>query len=131
MIGAAMSGRQFLGCLLILLAASTLARAQNKVSPEKDKLIRRVLEVTGVQKAMHQASSGVITSLKRSQPDVPEEFWTRLEKTFGIQDLLEQLIPVYDKHYSKKDLDGILTFYETPLGQKLLRVMPQAMQESI
>jgi hypothetical protein len=129
--GMPMSSRQFLGCLLILLAAITPVRAQSKMSPEKDKLIRRVLEVTGAQKTMVQVSSQLIGSFKQSQPNVPEEFWNRLEKKFGSQDLLEHLIPIYDKYYSEQDLIGLLAFYESPLGQKVLSTMPQVMQESM
>jgi hypothetical protein len=119
------------GSLLILLVAAAPALAQSKIEAEKEKKIRRVLEVTGTQQMMAQMASQMIANFKKAQPEVPDEFWNRFEKKFGSHDLVDQLVPVYDKYYTKQDLDGLLTFYESPVGQKVLKTMPQVMQESM
>jgi hypothetical protein len=120
-----------LGSLLVLLVVAAPALAQTKMDPEKEKKIRRVLEVTGAQRMMSQMAGQMIASFKKAQPGVPEEFWNRFEEKFGSEDLIDQLVPIYDKYYSKQDLDGLLAFYESPVGQKVLKTMPQVMQESM
>ena len=41
------------------------------------------------------------------------------------------MIPVYQRHLSKSDLDSVIAFYSSPVGQKLLREQPQMIQESM
>jgi uncharacterized protein len=50
--------------------------------------------------------------------------------TGQYEDLLKRLIPVYDKYYTKEDVENIIQFYGTPLGQKLLKVSPDISRES-
>jgi hypothetical protein len=123
--------RRLLGSLLVVLVVAAPALAQTKMDVEKEKKIRRVLEVTGAQRMMLQVAGQMIASFKKAHPDVPEEFWSRFEEKFGSAELIDQLVPIYDKYYSKEDLDGLLAFYESPVGQKVLKTMPQVMQESM
>ena len=37
------------------------------------------------------------------------------------------LVPIYDKHWTDEDVKGLILFYETPLGQKMITVLPQVM----
>jgi len=41
------------------------------------------------------------------------------------------MVPIYQKHLTKSDMDGILAFYSSPAGQKLLREQPAMMQEGM
>ncbi|MCI5072522.1 DUF2059 domain-containing protein [bacterium] len=43
----------------------------------------------------------------------------------------EMLVPVYAKHFTDKDIDGLIKFYKTPLGKKLLEKQPLIMQDSL
>jgi len=36
-----------------------------------------------------------------------------------IDQMINALVPIYQRHFSKADLDGILAFYTSPVGQKL------------
>jgi len=40
------------------------------------------------------------------------------------EELNERAIPVYDKHFSAAEIKEMIRFYETPLGQKVLKEMP-------
>ena len=48
-----------------------------------------------------------------------------------MHELLEELVPVYDKYYTLADLKTVNAFYETPTGQKVLAALPQITQESM
>ena len=52
-------------------------------------------------------------------------------KDMPLDDMLNDMIPIYQKHLTKEDLDGILAFYASPIGQKLQREQPAMTQESM
>ncbi len=49
----------------------------------------------------------------------------------AIREMMEATVPVYQRHLSKSDLQAMVAFYSSPVGQKLLRVQPVMMQESM
>jgi hypothetical protein len=51
--------------------------------------------------------------------------------TASLDDMINAIIPVYQRHLSKTDVDDMIRFYSSPVGQKLLREQPQIMQESM
>ncbi len=73
----------------------------------------------------------MLSSLKTQMPQVPELFWTKFQQKMNTSDLIEKIVPIYDKYYTLEDLKVINTFYETPTGQKVLSTLPQVMQESM
>ena len=46
-----------------------------------------------------------------------------------VDDLLEMLVPIYDKYFSMEDIEGLTKFYETPAGKKELSRLTQVMIE--
>ncbi len=41
------------------------------------------------------------------------------------------VIPIYQKYLNEEDVQKINAFYETPTGQKLLKVQPKIARESM
>jgi hypothetical protein len=67
-------------------------------------------------------------------PDFEERMSKRLEEYFkGVpwDEILNSTVPVYQKHFTKGDVDTMVAFYSTPTGQKLIREMPEIMAESM
>jgi len=56
-----------------------------------------------------------------------EEMW----KNFPVDQMLEDAVPVYQKHLTKTDVDAMISFYSSPTGRKLLREMPAIMSEGM
>lgn len=52
-------------------------------------------------------------------------------KSFPWDEILDSMVPVYQKHFTKGDVNALIAFYSTPTGQKLLRDMPAIMQEAM
>jgi uncharacterized protein len=73
----------------------------------------------------------MISSLKAQMPQVPDLFWTKFQQKMDTHELIEKVIPVYDKYYTIEDLKAINLFYETPAGQKVLSTLPQLIQETM
>lgn len=52
-------------------------------------------------------------------------------KGMPIDEMTEATIPVYQKHFTKGDIDHLIAFYSSPTGQKLLDEMPAVTGESM
>ena len=44
---------------------------------------------------------------------------------------LDMVVPIYAKHFSHKDIKGLLRFYQTDLGKKTIKIWPLILQESM
>ncbi len=81
-------------------------------------------------------------SLKQEKPDATPQEIQRVDQVVDtalnsvlsgqmVDDMINAIVPIYQKHFSKADLDGILAFYTSPVGQKLQSEQPAIMQESM
>lgn len=60
------------------------------------------------------------------------EFGAALQTEVTYDEMLERVYyPVYDQYFTEADLRGLIAFYRTPVGEKLLTVSPQLMQTSM
>lgn len=117
--------------LALIVIFSTVFAGRADVSPDKRKEIEKLLRLSGVEKLVGQMETQMITSLKAQMPQVPELFWTKFEQKMDTRELIDKVIPVYDRYYSLEDLKAINAFYESPAGQKVISTLPQLMQETM
>ncbi len=45
--------------------------------------------------------------------------------------MIDAMIPVYQRHLTHGDVDAIIGFYSSPVGQKMTREMPEMMKEAM
>ena len=41
------------------------------------------------------------------------------------------MVPIYQRHFSAADIQGLLKFYRSPLGKKVITEMPATMSEGM
>ena len=87
---------------------------------------------------MAKQTSQMVHQQVSKQTDLPPDAEERINKmtqdmfkNFPVDDLIQAMIPVYQKHFTKGDIDAFVAFYSTPAGQKLLKEMPAITQESM
>lgn len=96
----------------------------DNVSPSKVSLIIQFIEISGSRKNMELNLNAILSKF-------PEENRSEAAEAFDINNIIEMLIPVYDTYYTEGDLKDIIKFYESPAGQKLVRVTPQVVEDTI
>jgi len=141
--------RAFLALSLCLLFASAaFAQQDAATAPASQQDIERYFDTMHVRNMMNNMMSAMekqtrqmVHQQMQKQPNLPPDAEARLDKmmddTFKdlpIDELLKAMIPVYQKHLTKGDVDALTVFYSSPTGQKILKEMPamttEAMQAS-
>jgi uncharacterized protein len=116
-----------LGLFTFYTRAEAAPAADNAEAKRAD--VRKLLEVSGTGAMGKQAADQMITQFRTSMPNVPAEFWNEFQKEIDPAKLTEMCIPPYEKHLTHEDVKALIKFYESPVGQKLVKVQPQIMQE--
>ncbi len=89
------------------------------------------MDKTGTGEMAVQAMNQMLPMIKRMVPDAPEAFWVEFQKELNPNELVEMIIPIYQKHFSQEDIDAVNAFYETKAGKNFIQSQPLIMQESM
>jgi hypothetical protein len=124
----------FLTVLVLVFTISTALGsepARPAIAKEKVVEIQKTLRLVGMEKLMDQMKTQMFTMFREKIKDVPEEYWKRAETRFDSAELIQLIVPLYDKYYTIEDLKALNAFYESAVGQKVLSSLPQITQESM
>ncbi|HJQ33538.1 MAG TPA: DUF2059 domain-containing protein [Pyrinomonadaceae bacterium] len=128
-------------CLAFLLVTfcqlCAAAQEAGGVSAEKARDIRRLMEVTKANDMGLQVARQSLDALRESTT-LPEAQRDRILKIleeelmteFGNNKMAEAMVPIYDRHFTAEEIKGLLAFYETPLGRKVVETLPEVMREA-
>jgi hypothetical protein len=132
--------------LCLILTVIALAQQPPADSPATKEDIERYLQVTHTREMMKQIMDAMAKQARqmareqvsKNAQNLPPDVETRMDKMmddmlkdFPIEEMLQAMIPVYQKHWTKADVDAMVAFYSTPTGQKILREMPATMAEAM
>ena len=91
--------------------------------------------VQAMTKPMHQM---IHEQYMKDKDKLPADFEARMNKMMDDtmkaspwDEMLQAMVPVYQKYLTKGDIDGIVAFYSKPTGQKLLKDLPAMMAEGM
>ena len=120
--------------------------ASGSASPDasREALIRELIELTDAEQLegvfSRQFIDRVANAVALVQPQLDPRTMRviREESAAVVRDRIESgdalysvLYPVYSKHFNIVELSRLVEFYQSPLGQKLVRVSPQLLTESL
>jgi len=109
------------------------------IDPVKEADIRSLIELVGVRdqvqdninNSAEQFREKLLATVPNNQKG--QEFvnaWaTEYQKKYDVDQVVEQLVVVYDKHYSEDDIKSLLQFYGSPVGQKVAAETPKISHE--
>jgi len=135
--------------LTLFLVTLTPAFCQQIDAATKED-VEQLLEITGARNnvqlawtgAAQQAMSMAAELYQRKNPNAtPQQiraaeefarnFGQRMTKAFPIDELDAAIVPVYQRHYTHSDIQALLDFYKSPLGQRLLKETPLILADSM
>jgi hypothetical protein len=93
--------------------------------------IRRLIHLTGAANISADALQKMIEPLKASYPQVPEDFWNTFVHEVHSDELIDLVVPIYDKYYTRDEIQELTRFYQSPIGQKTIKVLPKLSAEAI
>jgi len=117
--------------MAIILTVNAAEPGAPKIAKEKVVEIQKTLRLVGMEKLMVQMKTQMFAMFREKLKEVPDDYWKRAEEKFDTHELMELIVPLYDKYYTLEDLKAINAFYESPAGQKVLSTLPQITQESM
>jgi len=126
--------------------SSAAASTQNAAdAPGSKEDIEKFLDVMdtremmeNVLQAMTKQMQKIVHQQVQKQPNLPPDAEARLDKmmednvkNFPTEELIKTMIPVYQKHLTKGDVDGLVAFYSSTIGKKVLKEMPSMTSEAM
>lgn len=139
----------FFAILLCLISSRSLGQAGTSggaETPASADDIRKMFDVMHIRDQMalimqqitQQMRETEHDQIRKNRPNVSDEDIAKLDamsdeiiKDFSMEGMLDDMIPVYQKHLSKADVDAMIGFYSTATGQKILREMPAMTREGM
>ena len=115
------------------------AVVEEKIDPAKEAAIRHLMDITETSK-LGDNMTAFITSQVRSaasrtiQPENLQKFMDTFSQKFGVSAppsaVIDAMVPIYARAFSLEDIQGLVTFYESPLGQRVVKALPGVIEES-
>ena len=125
------AGRGILAACLLGLVVACSEGGAAAPTRSKEEAIRELMEVTNADQAGAQALEQMGAIYEAQFGPEFGEFWAEFMSRVDQQELNEMVIPIYAKHFETEEVEELIAFNKTALGQKIAAVMPQIMQESI
>ena len=107
------------------------AAVGSTIDPAKERDLRLLLKITDSSKMASLLFNRIMGMFMKRGGRMPASVVGEMRRQFDPKEFVELLVPIYDKHYSHKDLKGLIAFYQSPLGKKMLAVMPGVQRESM
>jgi hypothetical protein len=126
-----MNSMKLIGVVALSLALLSPGPSQDEAAVKKQKTIRELLAQTGAANLGKEVFAQMGAVLEKSMPGEFKDFWKEFTADVKVEELEDLIVPIYDKHFTQEELEGILEFNKTPLGQKIIRTMPDVMKESM
>jgi len=115
-------------------------QTSSSIDPTKEADIRSLMELVGARDLVQDGENNAIEqSREKLLASIPNNdkgqafvnaFAASYQKKFDVDQVTEQLVAIYDKHFTDDEIKGLLQFYGSPLGQKVATEMPKIGRET-
>jgi uncharacterized protein len=114
-------------------AAGPKPAAAQKVDPEKEAAIRHLMEISGAAQVGQTVSSGITQHVYQVMSRTisgarlqkfMETFKQKFEAAAPPSAITDAAVPIYAQNFTMEEIRGLNQFYESSLGQRLVKTMP-------
>jgi hypothetical protein len=107
--------------------ATPAAPVTGTIDPEKRALILQFIDVFGTRQALINNFELMLQQIEKEKPDEAQKIRQRVK----VDEIIEHLLPIYDRNFTSDDLKAFIAFYGSPEGKKLTGTIPELMKESV
>lgn len=111
------------------------------ISAGKQADIEELIELTGTSALMTQMAEAISAqmsqNIKMNNPEISDKALTvmraEVNKIFkeSIPSFKAAIVPLYDKYFTRDEIKALRKFYDSDIGKKTIKVMPDLMRESM
>jgi hypothetical protein len=118
---------------------SSSSESGAKVDPAKDAAIRHLMDITETSKLGGNIATYLKTQVhdgvsRAIGPEKVDAFMGTFNQKFGATssetEVTDAMVPIYAKAFTMEDIQGLIQFYESPLGQRVVKALPDVVQQS-
>jgi hypothetical protein len=127
--------------VLLLLITSLTANANETSSRESVEKLMELTEVSKMMDAMQQQVNNMFKGMSQqlgvSAEEKPkfDKYMTKVSELMNEymnwSTFKEPMIDIYTKHFSEHEVQGLIKFYQSEIGQSMTKKMPLVMQDSM
>jgi len=99
-------------------------RSLGGISEEKKQLIRQLIEANGALNSINSIFADILSK-------VPPDQLAYYQSILQVDDIIARIIPVYDKYYTQTEIMELVSFYNSPLGKKIIELTPALMNDTM
>jgi uncharacterized protein len=120
-------------------APAASATSADKPDPAKEEAIRHLMSITESDKMGENITQYVVNQVRQAlsqalPPDRLAKFMEGFTQKLGAaapsSAVTDAAVPLYAKSFSMEDIQGLIQFYESPLGKRVVKELPQVARES-
>jgi len=130
----------------VSFAYSGLAQDTGANAPASREDVERYLQAVHSHDMMQKIMETMAKSMQqmtherylKDKDKLPPDFEARTNKMMNdmmkdmpFDEMMQAMVPTYQKHFTKGDIDALVAFYTSPTGQKLLRETPAITGEAM
>lgn len=123
-----------------IAAAASASRAQVSAKSAKEADIRRLLDLTGAgglgMQSIDQSEKTMRPLLVGALPagdyrdKLVDLFFEKFHAKISSGQLVDLVVPIYDKYYSDDEIKQLIAIYSSPIGKKLALLTPKVLAEA-
>lgn len=132
--------------LFLSFTCSGLAQDTAANAPASKEDVERYLQAVHSHDMMQKMLDAMAKPMQQMAHDrylkdkdkLPADFETKMNKLtddllkdMPYDEMTQAMVPTFQKHFTKGDMDALVAFYSSPTGQKMLREMPAIMGEAM
>jgi len=106
--------------------------------------LMKLFDVLGVNKQIQSVVDSMAKTMQQMMPSTPQmsdkqkeemsrlqgELFSKMMSPEFIHNYLELMVPIYQQHFTKSDVEQMITFYSSPVGKKFVNEQPLITQET-
>jgi uncharacterized protein len=132
--------------MVFVISWTCVAQTSTDDSPASKADVERYFQVINSHDMMKKLMGSMTQSMHpmmheqylKHKDELPPDYESKMTAMMNemlanmpMDEMMQAMIPAYQKHFTKGDIDNPVAFYSTPTGEKLLRDLPGIMADSM